>query len=268
MIVWFVSTCLSTTVSRIACPALAIFLAMGAAISVARSDQPSQCSLFDTYVLANTWAPTLCRRYPDDNNCASIETLDHWVLHGLWPNGSRIGSYPSNCKGPKFDEEAVIDLAPEMRAEWPNIAYDPKGRQSKAGDHLTNEAFWGHEWDKHGTCALLCDDAITSQRDYILLMLELNRTYDIGEAMRRGGIAPDDDWTISAQSIVDALETSFGVKPRISCYTDPGNDIAYLLDAWLCLEPGSDNLIDCEASTKADWFACPEDLVFPETWNP
>ena len=247
---------------------LAFVMTIGAAIPVTRSDEVSQCSLFNTYVLAKTWAPTLCRRYLDDNNCASMEMPDRWVLHGLWPNGSRLGSYPSQCKGAKFDEQAIADLVPEMSAVWPNVAFDSKGRQSKVGDRLTNESFWGHEWDKHGTCALLCDDMITSQRSYILLLLELNRTYDIGEALRGGGTAPDDDQVILTQSIIDALEMSFDVKPSISCYTDPDSDIAYLLGAWLCLEPGNNSLIDCKAASKTGMSACPEHLVFPESWSP
>lgn len=59
-----------------------------------------------------------------------------YQIHGLWPAYSH-SKYPSWCNG----------------TEYKNVTgaqYDDMQRYWNSDDD--NQAFWGHEWTKHGTC--------------------------------------------------------------------------------------------------------------------
>ena len=59
-----------------------------------------------------------------------------YLIHGLWPQNEN-GEYPSWCNGTAYYPVSG-SLEQEMQTYW------------NAGDD--NQNFWGHEWNKHGTC--------------------------------------------------------------------------------------------------------------------
>ena len=61
----------------------------------------------------------------------------NWTLHGLWPE------WQNECEGPQFDMDALKDIHDEMESKWPSC---PEYGESE-------EEFWSHEWQKHGTCS-------------------------------------------------------------------------------------------------------------------
>ena len=62
-------------------------------------------------------------------------------MHGLWPE-RRDGTWPQFCApGDDLNVEEIADLVPEMERVWPSWSSD-------------DEAFWNHEWARHGTCAM------------------------------------------------------------------------------------------------------------------
>ena len=77
---------------------------------------------------------------------------DGWALHGLWPQWSE------SCSREKFDYNEISDLADELKKYWPSC----RG---------SSEEFWGHEWEKHGTCSGM------SQHDYFSTALKLVQEY-------------------------------------------------------------------------------------------
>ncbi len=128
--------------------------------------KPDACSIRnqqDSYVLALTWQPAFCKhvnykgRKPE---CDAIKqgelVVDHMTLHGLWPNRKACGTRYGNCEGPALDleESTVSKLAPWM----PNFLYE--------------QVFGAYEWNKHGTCQNLSDDA------YFLMALQLVEAVD------------------------------------------------------------------------------------------
>ena len=65
---------------------------------------------------------------------------------------ARLRRYPCDCTSEAFDPSALnATTLREMAVYWPTL--------STGGD----DAFWSHEWSKHGTCAL---DVLPSQADY------------------------------------------------------------------------------------------------------
>ena len=70
-------------------------------------------------------------------------SIGNLTLHGLWPNKASCGTRYGNCGGPSLDlsEDTVSHISPWM----PNFYYE--------------QSFGTHEWNKHGTCQALDDDA-------------------------------------------------------------------------------------------------------------
>jgi ribonuclease T2 len=97
---------------------------------------------FDFYVLALSWSPSYCaaahERAPDrvpDQQCGGRPFS--FVVHGLWPQYER--GFPSFCQvpAPRLDHRIVgtmLDLMPSPRLVF-------------------------HEWDRHGTCSGLSQQA-------------------------------------------------------------------------------------------------------------
>lgn len=62
-----------------------------------------------------------------------------WSIHGLWPQYDK-NNYPVYCKKVSFSMNNIKHLLPQLEECW----YSNKG---------TDENFWKHEWEKHGSCA-------------------------------------------------------------------------------------------------------------------
>ncbi|KAJ1929302.1 hypothetical protein FBU59_007056, partial [Linderina macrospora] len=77
---------------------------------------------------------------------------DKFTIHGLWPNQCTGGVAPSTGCDSKRNvkkiqpivQAAGSSLAKDMLTYWPSN----KG---------SNDKFWVHEWNKHGTCATTLD---------------------------------------------------------------------------------------------------------------
>lgn len=61
-----------------------------------------------------------------------------WSIHGLWPQYDEK-NYPVYCKKVTFSIDNIKHLLPQLEECW----YSDKG---------TDEDFWKHEWEKHGSC--------------------------------------------------------------------------------------------------------------------
>lgn len=61
-----------------------------------------------------------------------------WSIHGLWPQYS-VNSYPKYCRDIPFNYQELQPIIEELNKFW-------------YSDKETNEEFWKHEWEKHGTC--------------------------------------------------------------------------------------------------------------------
>ncbi|MFM4671311.1 ribonuclease [Aeromonas media] len=88
---------------------------------------------FDYYAMALSWSPQHCAIKPADREQCSRQL--GFVLHGLWPQYQR--GYPSSC----FRERL-----------------DPAMEQQFAGLY-PSRFLYGHEWEKHGTCSGLSQEA-------------------------------------------------------------------------------------------------------------
>jgi len=70
---------------------------------------------------------------------------DKWSIHGLWPQNS-ASSYPQYCRTVTFDPSLLTPIRPQLQENW-------------ASDRGSDDTFWQHEWEKHGSCMFdKCDE--------------------------------------------------------------------------------------------------------------
>lgn len=71
-------------------------------------------------------------------------------IHGLWPDPEESCTY---CTDEAFDESKLSSSTLEqMKKYWPTCV---KGN--------TDESFWSHEWEKHGTCTGMTQEGYFSE---------------------------------------------------------------------------------------------------------
>ena len=61
-----------------------------------------------------------------------------WSIHGLWPQIDKT-TYPKFCRKVEFNIKKIKPLQDDLYKYW----YSNKG---------TDEYFWKHEYEKHGSC--------------------------------------------------------------------------------------------------------------------
>jgi len=67
-----------------------------------------------------------------------IYETNKWSIHGLWPQYNK-DSYPQFCKKVSFDPKLLDPIEPELDKYWHS-------------DRGSDDDFWKHEWEKHGSC--------------------------------------------------------------------------------------------------------------------
>ena len=66
------------------------------------------------------------------------ESDGYYSIHGLWPQYS-LQSYPTFCRPVNFSLTKLDPIMDKLNKYW----YSNKG---------SNETFWKHEYEKHGSC--------------------------------------------------------------------------------------------------------------------
>lgn len=190
----------------------------------ARHEPPRarQRARFDFYLLALTLEPAFC----EDGNqrigqCRALDAAAFartpLVLHGLWPEGLRPGSYPRDCPGPR------LWLEPALRAEL--------GRWMPG----MREGLDRHEWRSHGTCSGLDDDA------YFRAAIDGTRRANaaLGDALRQNA-----GRAVSAAQLraaADRAQPGFGAQVVFVCRSLRSDDPAkrrrpHLVEVRVCLD--------------------------------
>ena len=129
-------------VTRIAAFA-ALLLALSVVPGSAQDRRQNEPGQFDFYVLSLSWSPSFCDAVTErsaDSAARQPECGDKpfaFIVHGLWPQYER--GFPEFCQNPapRLDRNVVssmLDLMPSPRLIF-------------------------HEWDRHGTCSGLSQEA-------------------------------------------------------------------------------------------------------------
>nr|WBU10573.1 S-RNase 24 [Camellia oleifera] len=184
---------------------------------------------FDFFYFVQQWPGSYC---DTRQSCCYPKTgkpAEDFGIHGLWPNYND-GTYPSSCDSRNsFDDSEISDLASRLEKDWPTLA-------CPSGDGLK---FWGHEWNKHGTCA----ESVFDQHSYFQTALDLKSKANLLQALTTAGIRPNGKF-YHLESIKEAIRETVGVTPYIECNVDTsGNHQLY--QVYMCVDSSGSNFIKC-----------------------
>uniref|UniRef100_A0A5B7BPK7 Putative intracellular ribonuclease LX-like n=1 Tax=Davidia involucrata TaxID=16924 RepID=A0A5B7BPK7_DAVIN len=184
---------------------------------------------FDFYYFVQQWPGSYCDTKQHCCYPSTGKPAEDFSIHGLWPNYND-GSYPSNCdRSSLFTMSEISDLTSRLQKDWPSLA-------CPSSDGLR---FWGHEWNKHGTCS----ESVLDQHGYFQAALDLKQKANLLQALKNAGIRPNGKF-YSIESIKEAIEEGIGYTPYIQCNVDAlGNH--QLHQVYLCVDSSGSNFMKC-----------------------
>lgn len=179
-----------------------------------------------------------------------------FTLHGLWPDTCAGGHGPPNgCDSRRvynvsfffsflilvslisiYTQDILTNLSTILLWLQQNVAarlQSYKGIQPGFMDDMAtywgsfkgdNNAFWSHEWSKHGTCISNLSPSCTNPStftpnqdvyEYFRQGLELRAQYDLYTALAKAGILPGSNPDVVEMH--EAIGSAFGVDAQINC---------------------------------------------------
>ncbi|KAI1311313.1 ribonuclease T2-like [Mortierella claussenii] len=145
---------------------------------------------------------------------------DEFTMHGLWPDTCSGGQGPANgC-----DANRVYDDIETRLQNYPGL---PSGFLDNMNTYWSsykgdNNAFWAHEWSKHGTCvstlAPTCSANYVQDQDvftFFSTALNLRSQYNLYQALAAAGITPGSNPNVA--DMHTAIKNAFGVDAQINC---------------------------------------------------
>lgn len=167
---------------------------------------------FDYFILALQWPGTYCRRSQkccSKNGCCRGENAPtRFTIHGLWPQYNN-GGWPSCCTKSHFDMDKISTLRDDLDKYWPSLSCgSPSACNGRKG------SFWGHEWEKHGTCAL---SVIPDEYEFFRTSLIIYFKYNVSEVLSEAGYVPSNSEKYPIGGIISAIQNAFHTTPEIAC---------------------------------------------------
>ncbi|XP_039045563.1 ribonuclease MC-like [Hibiscus syriacus] len=175
----------------------------------------------DFYKLSLQWPPATCS---GGVRCGTpIPTV--FTIHGIWPqdiNDNPIPGYNRTsyaCYTPPPSSSSVLPTAltpiqSNLISLWPDLK----------NPNRTAYVFWGHEWDKHGTCS-----------DY---PYDPFRFFDSALTLRQGltspvmGLTRGNTYTV--QQVINKIQNLTQALPEIACNTNRTTGVVQLWEIRLC----------------------------------
>lgn len=173
--------------------------------------------------------------------------IAEFTIHGLWPQFS-AGGWPQFCDKNHTDISSSLLLdsqppppLPGFHCNWPSF-------------QGSDDAFWDHEWEKHGTCS---SPVLVTRQDYMDTVLNLHTKFNINTVLSRHGWLPqgptrmrwrsgstsitttDGSIAVPQPALIKAISESYGANPVLHC--NRNNEI---MEIWMCLDLEL-NVIEC-----------------------
>lgn len=181
----------------------------------------------DSYVLALSWQPGFCQTYGYEAakpECFKLSqnsyAASHVVLHGLWPNQDSCGHDYGYC--------GVEPLANHCDYPSLNLSSEVSGRLHRLMPSFAyGSCLERHEWNKHGSCQILTEDA------YFSLALRLTEEADASDLGRY--LHKHVGERIKLKQLEQVVEQAFGKNSFTKVYLGCKNGI--LVDILIQLPP-------------------------------
>lgn len=153
---------------------------------------------------------------------------DSWTIHGLWPN-SCDGDYPENCDSSRD----YTDITSLLQDQGANDTLDYMNTYWLSDDE-SNEKFWEHEWDTHGTCYTTLESSCFSDYEtgedavtFFETVVTLFKTLPTYEWLSNAGITPSSSTTYTLKELQAAVQSAAGVTASFDCDDDELYQIEY-----------------------------------------
>ncbi|CAH1791303.1 unnamed protein product [Owenia fusiformis] len=194
--------------------------------------------------LARYWPQSFClqaRMHVPTISCTVPDFVHDFTVHGLWPTLNTTFGGLSFCNNSwPFNTSTLQSLVPLMTKLWPPL--------------WNNYSLWGHEWSKHGTCALDLP-ALHGEYRFFAHTLGLHLRYNITRYLSQSNIRPSETQMFSYSSLVGAIWNRIYFIPWVQCIPSKSPRYQLLFQVVLCFDKQL-QLIDCESVT---YFICDPD---------
>jgi ribonuclease T2 len=195
--------------------------------------KPSSNNNWDYFLLVREWPGTMTP--------GPLPTfVDTFTLHGLWPNRND-GSWPQCCNNSyPFSYNQIAPIINDVERVWYDTMHDQQNATS----------FWGHEWDKHGTCWAAASGG--NELKYFQMCVQLHDAMTLAEWLAAANIVPADpsQTLYSRSAFVSAISASLGATPLLKCTYLNGNTV--IQNVGVCVSP-SGSVMECPANQVATW---------------
>ncbi|KAJ6013904.1 hypothetical protein N7540_008495 [Penicillium herquei] len=164
----------------------------------------------------------------------STGPTDSWTIHGLWPDYCD-GDYGEDCDSSRevsdvqsiLEDQGRTDLLEYMEEYW-------------LSDDESDNEFWAHEWNTHGTCINTIDpDCYTDYTDneeigdFFQEVVDLFKTLDTYTALSDAGITPTNDKTYTLAEFQSALgDIHGGYEVTLLCDDDTVYELYYYFNVY------------------------------------
>lgn len=196
-------------------------------------------------LFAAFWAGTQCLKYNPKPGYGPIVGSNLVTIHGLWP-GNNASSWPECCNNSYPYDSSELDDVEDLEKNW----------VSSTG---SDDTFYAHEWEKHGTCAM---DLFDTEKEYFQSTVNLNKRLDIAGLLADAGITPGTK-AYKKTAVKAAIKAGTGYDPLLECYTI--NNQKMLAAIYVCVDKTSDlNTRNCTSDYYSKYESkCPASFYLP-----
>ncbi|KAK6538512.1 ribonuclease T2-like [Orbilia ellipsospora] len=162
-----------------------------------------------------------------------------WTVHGLWPDNCD-GSFQQFCDSSRESTDITgvlqsfgqTDLLDFMNTYW----------KTNSG---TDEVFWEHEWNKHGTCISTFDAACYPGAkkgqdivDFFTKTTDLFKTLTTYDFLSAAGITPSTTKTYTLAQIQAAIVKGHGKEATVNCASGALDEVWYHFNVYGSAQSG------------------------------
>ncbi|KAJ3452014.1 ribonuclease t2 [Anaeramoeba flamelloides] len=175
--------------------------------------------------------------WPGSQTNTFSSSIDHFTLHGLWPNYNS-GSWPQYCTSEKFDKS---DVDQDLMETWWTDVWSPSKEWS----------FWGHEWERHGTCLAEYDPVTKTQKGFFELGITLVSNLDFVGWLQEAGIKPSKTTSYKPADMLAAIKSHTEQDVFLGCGKIDG--VEQVETIVLCFSKGEHEVMKCPDSAYSSW---------------
>ncbi|KAK3601627.1 hypothetical protein CHS0354_038175 [Potamilus streckersoni] len=195
---------------------------------------------WDYFTYSQQWPPAVCISGEREHHTCDIPAdIQYWVVHGLWPTKSGSKG-PEDCNSSyPFVESQIQPVETQLDTVMPNLYTD-----------TPHTSFWGHEWDKHGTC---CTDLATTanELDYFTAIINLHSKFNLLRILGDSGINPGKTSSYTLDEYQKALSDGLGQEPSVYCVYDEKSGEQVISQVEICINK-TFQPISCEKTMQED----------------